>query len=155
MTKLPPKLVHEVKHAETKVVNKKEEPKIHMVAVLPGREIPLYKEVTLICTFYTTLEGGKLDSKGQPLSRGAAASNHIQYGTLINTEEYGTLRVVDVGSEKHFWYIDDSTYRIDIFVVRKSGESDYDYKKRVKDMGIKTIKGKILNKIGNDIDLLN
>lgn len=108
-------------------------------------------EVTLVCTYYTNLaiengtyNGQVLTATGEKLKEGMFACNYLEYGVKVYTKEYGVITKEDCGSPKHFPWISDTEYRIDIFVPREEGESDKQYLKRVNKLGVKEIKGWIL-----------
>lgn len=111
-----------------------------------GLEDKSAKEVTFHISFYTSLaceNGGwaNLTASGKTLADGMVANNHLPFGTKIYVEGYGLKTVEDRGSSKYFT---DET-KIDIFVPRQSGESDTEYRNRVKAMGRQDIKGYIFS----------
>lgn len=100
------------------------------------------KTYTFTITFYTELEGeGQgLTASGKRVAYGMVASNHLKFGTKIQLEGMGTFTVEDRGSAAHFNRIE----RIDVYVPRQKGESNATYQKRVAAMGVKKVKGTIL-----------
>lgn len=109
-----------------------------------GLQDKTVKEVTFHISFYTDLaceNGGwaNLTASGKTLADGMVANNQLPFGTKIYVEGYGLKTVEDRGSSKYFT---DET-KIDIYVPRKNGESDTEYRERVKAMGRKDIKGYI------------
>jgi 3D (Asp-Asp-Asp) domain-containing protein len=94
-------------------------------------------------TFYTDLEeenssAGPVNCHGERLSQGMVANNIIPQGTKIETKEFGELTVADRGGNNF-----NVRYRLDVFIARKDGESDTEYKHRVLNLGIMKIKGTI------------
>ena len=107
-----------------------------------GGYVNLDKEFTL--TFYTSLadeNGGYagMNAMGEQLQYGQVASNVFSFGTQIYLEGYGTFKVADRGGSAF-----NKSNRLDVFIPRKQDESDSQYKKRVNDMGIQKVRGKIL-----------
>lgn len=107
-----------------------------------GSYVNLDKEFTL--TFYTSLadeNGGYagMNAMGGQLQYGQVASNVFSFGTQIYLEGYGTFKVADRGGSAF-----NKSNRLDVFIPRKQDESDSQYKKRVNDMGIQKVRGKIL-----------
>lgn len=102
------------------------------------------QEKTFILTFYTGLieensEAGAVTCNGSKLRDGIVANNILRQGTIIITREYGELIVADKGGNNF-----NTINRLDVFVPRKKGENDYQYKKRVNTMGVVKIKGYII-----------
>ncbi len=100
-------------------------------------------EIDIVLTFYTSLaeeNGGYagINCTGGKLTPGMVANNVLPLGTEINTSEFGTLTVSDRGGNNF-----DTIHRLDVFIARNDGESDWEYKKRVNDMGKVKIKGYI------------
>ena len=107
-----------------------------------------YKTIKLIITFYTSLAGENsghesLNAQGGRLYPGTIASNCLPFGTKITTEQYGLLTVEDRGS-KNFNFINDHTYRVDMYISKQNGESNRQYQKRVYNMGKVEIDAKLL-----------
>lgn len=98
-------------------------------------------EIDIVLTFYTSLaeeNGGYagINCTGGKLTPGMVANNVLPLGTVIDTNEFGTLTVADRGGNNF-----DTIHRLDVFIARNDGESDWEYKKRVNDMGKVKIKG--------------
>ena len=103
----------------------------------------LYSLVPLELTYYTSLpeeNGGYTTTAIQTeLRHGVIASNYYPIGTKILIE--GTVYTVEDRGSSSF----NSPNRLDVFVERKSGESNSEYAKRVYSMGKKKVKGKIIS----------
>lgn len=103
-------------------------------------EVPI--ETEFILTFYTSLDCengyGAITCEGDSLQQGGVASNVYDLGTKIYLEGYGETIVNDRGGSNF-----NSSNRLDVFIEREYGESDYEYKQRVSKMGIVTVKGYI------------
>ncbi len=97
-----------------------------------------WKSFTL--TFYTNLPsengGYTITATGKSLSYGMVASNYYSLGKKIYLNGYGTMTVEDRGGSNF-----NSSSRLDVFIPRKSGESNTAYLSRVNSMGIQTVKG--------------
>lgn len=98
-------------------------------------------EIDIVLTFYTSLaeeNGGYagITCTGGKLTPGMVANNILPLGTEIYTSEFGTLTVSDRGGNNF-----NTIHRLDVFIARNDGESDWQYKKRVNDMGKVKIKG--------------
>lgn len=109
-----------------------------------------YKEVTVEISFYTDLTEensslGGIDAQGNPLVWGTiAVPREVPLGTKFEIEGYDNIFVArDRGSINHIRIKEDGTYRIDLFVPRKSGENNKSYWKRVNNYGKITRKAKI------------
>lgn len=102
-------------------------------------------DLTLEFSFYTDLaeeNGGYsgITCTGKRLKYGFIASNVWALGTKFQTEQGEIFTVSDTGGGDF-----NSYNRVDCFIPRNSGESDYQYKKRVLNMGRKIIKVKKIN----------
>lgn len=99
-----------------------------------------------ILTYYTSLNSengyGAITCTGERLRDGIVANNVYELGTRIQLEGYGEVVVADRGSNKHF----DTEERLDVYIARENDESNYEYSKRVNNMGKVKITGYILNK---------
>ena len=100
--------------------------------------------IELIFSFYTSLSsenGGNegITCTGSKLKYGDLASNVWGLGTQFKTQDGQIFTVVDKGGS-HF----NSYNRVDCYIPRQIGESDYQYYKRVNNMGHKTITVKII-----------
>ena len=103
--------------------------------------------IELIFSFYTSLSsenGGNegITCTGSKLKYGDLASNVWELGTQFETQNGQIFTVADKGGS-HF----NSYNRVDCYIPRNNGESDYQYYKRVNDMGHKTITVKLINSI--------
>ena len=98
-----------------------------------------------ILTFYTSLDCengyGAITSQGKKLTEGMVANNVFSIGTVIDLgSQWGQVTVSDRGSNKFF----NTESRLDVFIARNGGESDYNYKKRVNKLGKIVVKGRII-----------
>jgi len=104
------------------------------------------QKITFYLSFYTSLPGENGGysrmANGEPVNtaKNAVASNYYKLGTSITLEGYGTFTVKDRGGKSF-----NSPQRLDVLVLRKAGESDSEYKRRVLSMGRKTVTGWINN----------
>ncbi len=95
-------------------------------------------------SFYTALPeengGHGLMANGEPVATttNAVASNYYPLGTKIYLEGWGTFTVKDRGG-KNF----DSPNRLDVLILKKSGESNSAYKQRVMNLGRQTTTGSV------------
>lgn len=108
----------------------------------PVSETPK-KHVNIVATFYSALgeeNGGYvgINALGGKLKQGSlSVPKDIPLGTKFYIEGYGDFVADDRGGA--IKRIDANTIKVDIFIPRKSGESDNAYRKRVNNMGrIKT-----------------
>lgn len=89
---------------------------------------------TFYLSFYTALpeegSGYGVTASGEVPQAGMVASNYYPLGTQIYLEGIGNVRVADRGGSS----FDDSS-RLDVFVARRPGESDYEYKQRALSLG--------------------
>lgn len=89
---------------------------------------------TMTLTFYTDLNCengfGPVTASGKRLTNGHIANNVLPIGTKVYIDGYGMKTVEDRGGS-HF----NSSSNVDVFVPRRSGESDSAYYKRVNSMG--------------------
>ena len=107
------------------------------------KEINSYN-IELIFSFYTSLSSENGDNEGitcigSKLKYGDLASNIWGLGTKFKTQSGEIFTVADKGGS-HF----NSYNRVDCYIPRQIGESDYQYYKRVNNMGHKTITVKII-----------
>lgn len=124
------KIQEEVRRREEEIARRKKEEKKHSF------------DLTLEFSFYTDLaeeNGGYsgITCTGKRLEYGFIASNVWALGTKFQTEQGEIFTVSDTGGGDF-----NSHNRVDCFIPRNSGESDYQYKKRVLNMGKKIIKVK-------------
>ena len=97
-----------------------------------------YMDFTL--TFYTTVEcGGNISCEGKKLTQMVVANNVRPLGQKIELEGFGTLEVRDRGGNNFF-----NPFRLDVFLPRLQGESDYQYQKRARDLGRVKVKGRVV-----------
>lgn len=81
-------------------------------------------------------------ASGVNLFDGVVASNNFPFYTKIFLENYQkTYMVLDTGNKNVLKKLPDGSIKIDIFVPRKSGESNADYKNRIMDLGIRKTYG--------------
>lgn len=102
------------------------------------------EEETFILTFYTSLDSenssaGAVTCTGSKLRAGMVANNVLKLNTKIYLEGYGNVVVADTGGVNF-----NTRNRLDVFIPRKNGENDYQYKKRVLSMGKIKVKGYII-----------
>ena len=100
--------------------------------------------IGLIFSFYTDLaeeNGGHegITCTGERLQYGHLASNVWNLGVRFESKDGEIFTVADKGGS-HF----DSWNRVDCYIPRQTGESDYQYYKRVNNMGHKTITVKLI-----------
>ena len=100
--------------------------------------------IELIFSFYTSLSsenGGNegITCTGSKLKYGDLASNVWGLGTKFKTQSGEIFTIADKGGS-HF----NSHNRVDCYIPRQIGESDYQYYKRVNNMGHKTVTVKLI-----------
>lgn len=126
---------------EEKERKKKEE--LRLKELHRKQENEKYQEQIFELTFYSSLNCengyGAITCEGKPLKEGMVANNRIPLGTKIKLDDYGLVEVRDKGG-KYF----NNTYRLDVFVPRKDGESNSQYYKRIQKMGRVKVKGYII-----------
>lgn len=99
-------------------------------------------EKTFELTFYTSLpdeNGGFIHmANGERVdtATNAIASNYYKLGTQIYLNGYGTYTVKDRGGSSF-----NNSNRLDVLILRNAGESDSEYKTRVRNMGRKKVTG--------------
>ena len=109
-----------------------------------GQNVTKVTEIECKLSFYTSLARENagyenLTASGSALYPGVIANNMYPFGTDIYIEGFDMCQVMDRGGKGL------STYNnFDVYIPRNYGESDLDYYNRVNDMGIKTVKGYIL-----------
>lgn len=93
-------------------------------------------------TYYTDLPeengGWSITASGEAYRYGVVANNVHPMYTNIYLEGLGNFQVLDRGGSEFY-----ASNRLDIFIPRKSGESDSQYKSRVNGMGRRVYKGYI------------
>ena len=110
--------------------------------------------IDIECSFYTNLfeENGThcKDALGNLLTFGCVAIPYeLDLGTKLEIDLYPNTTFIgnDRGSKKHIRITEDGTYRIDVFIPRQYGESEFEYLTRVNNMGkVKTI-GRIVEQV--------
>lgn len=99
--------------------------------------------LTFNLTYYTDLPiengGWTVTATGDKLVFGVVANNVWPLYTKIYLEGYGTMTVKDRGGSEFY-----TKNRLDVFIPRKSGESNSAYLYRVNMMGRRTVKGRVL-----------
>ncbi|MPN08996.1 hypothetical protein SDC9_156284 [bioreactor metagenome] len=95
---------------------------------------------TFTLSFYTNLPsengGYTITATGESLRYGMVASNYYSLGKKIYLSGWGTFTVKDRGGSNFY-----SSTRLDVFIPRRSGESNSTYLARVNNMGLKKVKG--------------
>lgn len=117
------------------------------------KESPSYKEVNVRVSFYTSLaseNGGYagMNAINGKLKLGSiSAPKGVPFGSIISIpkmQSYLGITDFKVDDRGGAIYIrDDGTYKLDVYVPRKQGESDTEYFNRVNNMGIVNTKAKI------------
>ena len=84
-----------------------------------------------------------ITASGVPVEEGhIAVPRNIPFGSKIILEGKEYI-ATDTGNPKYICELSDGTLRVDVFVGRQYGENDYQYEKRVNNMGTKKIEGKL------------
>ena len=101
-------------------------------------------DIDLVFSYYTDLSeenGGYtgITCTGEPLKYGHIASNVWELGTQFKTQDGQIFTVADKGGNDF-----NSYNRVDCYIPKQPGESDYQYYKRVNNMGHKTIAVKLI-----------
>lgn len=111
-------------------------------AKMQAEEEKKFKEIDVEISFYTDLECensslGAVDAQGNSLIWGTlAVPREVSLGTKFSIEGYNDTFVArDRGSIKHIRIKNDGTYRIDMFIPKKEGESRDKYYERVNNYG--------------------
>lgn len=96
-----------------------------------------------ILTFYTSLDFengfGAITCTGERLHDGIVANNVLSLGTKIQLDGYGEVVVSDRGGSSF-----NSDTRLDVYIPKENDESNYEYSKRVNNMGKVKVTGYIL-----------
>lgn len=106
---------------------------------------------TFIVTYYgsTYNECGNnhfITASGIPVQEGhIAVPRSIPFGSKIILDGIEYI-ATDTGNPKYICELSDGTLRVDVFVGRQYGENDYQYEKRVNNMGTKKIEGELYMK---------
>lgn len=100
------------------------------------------KKQEFILTYYTDLNSengyGAVNCLGERLEHTMIASNYYPLGTKIVIDGV-TYEVRDRGSSRF-----NNPKRLDMFIPRNQGESNREYYKRVNNMGVRKVKGYII-----------
>ena len=84
-----------------------------------------------------------ITASGVPVEEGhIAVPRSIPFGSKIILEGKEYI-ATDTGNPKYICELSDGTLRVDIFIERQYGENDYQYEKRVNNMGVKKIVGEL------------
>ena len=84
-----------------------------------------------------------ITASGIPVQEGhIAVPRSIPFGSKIILEGVEYI-ATDTGNPKYICELSDGTLRVDVFIERQFGESDYQYEKRVNNMGVKKITGEL------------
>ena len=84
-----------------------------------------------------------ITASGVPVEEGhIAVPRSIPFGSKIILEGKEYI-ATDTGNPKYICELSDGTLRVDVFVGRQYGENDYQYEKRVNNMGTKKIEGEL------------
>ena len=84
-----------------------------------------------------------ITASGVPVEEGhIAVPRNIPFGSKIILEGKEYI-ATDTGNPKYICELSDGTLRVDVFVGRQYGENDYQYEKRVNNMGTKKIEGEL------------
>ena len=84
-----------------------------------------------------------ITASGVPVEEGhIAVPRNIPFGSKIILEGKEYI-ATDTGNPKYICELSDGTLRVDVFIERQYGESDYQYEKRVNNMGTKKIVGEL------------
>ena len=87
-----------------------------------------------------------ITASGVPVEEGhIAVPRSIPFGSKIILEGKEYI-ATDTGNPKYICELSDGTLRVDVFIERQYGESDYQYEKRVNNMGTKKIVGELYMK---------
>ena len=100
------------------------------------------KKQEFILTYYTDLNSengyGAVNCLGERLEHTMIASNYFPLGTKIVIDGI-TYEVRDRGSSRF-----NNSKRLDVFIPRNQGESNREYYKRVNNMGVRKVKGYVI-----------
>lgn len=137
-TRVPVKKVKAEEKKKPAVSTKKVEAKKPAAKKTSSKSNANWKTFKL--SFYTNLPsengGWTITASGKKLKYGMAASNYYSIGKKIHLEGWGEFTIEDRGGSNF-----NNSTRLDIFIPRKSGESNSAYLKRVNMMGLKSVKG--------------
>ena len=87
-----------------------------------------------------------ITASGVPVEEGhIAVPKSIPFGSKIILEGKEYI-ATDTGNPKYICELSDGTLRVDVFIGRQYGESDYQYEKRVNNMETKKIVGELYMK---------
>lgn len=135
----------QVQYEKKKLENEKkaEEERLKKELEEQKKNEPEWQE--FIVSFYTGLDEensihGAVNCRNLPLERGMVANNVLPYGTKIFLDnDYGIRTVADTGGNNF-----NSSNRIDLFVARRDGETEDQWKARAYSYGIQKVKGYII-----------
>lgn len=85
-----------------------------------------FEDIIIHVTYYTnidnTLQGGKNDRRGKPLTSHSmpvvAMPSDVPYGSYLDIKDHGTFKVVDTGGA--IKWIDENTCKVDVFIPNVS-----------------------------------
>lgn len=122
---------------------KPKETKLNKTFILKSdKQITSPRKQEFIVTYYTDLNSengyGAVNCLGERVEHTMIASNYYPLGTKIRIDGI-TYEVRDRGSSRF-----NNPKRLDMFIPRNQGESNREYYKRVNAMGVKTVKGCII-----------
>ena len=84
-----------------------------------------------------------ITASGVPVEEGhIAVPRNIPFGSKIILEGKEYI-ATDTGNPKYICELSDGTLRVDVFIERQYEENDYQYEKRVNNMGTKKIEGEL------------
>lgn len=144
-----------LKHITEEAKKKKEENEAKLKAQKEQEEAKKEAEIqqgrkeTFVLTYYGSTvnecgNGKGITASGKKVSDGMVASPSIlKFGTKIRING-NVYTVEDRGNPTFIHVNNDGSIRLDVYVPREAGESDYQYEKRVNKMGVQRIEGYIL-----------
>ena len=84
-----------------------------------------------------------ITASGVPVQQGhIAVPKSIPFGSKIIIEGNEYI-ATDTGNPEYICELSDGTLRVDVFIERLHGENDYQYEKRINNMGVKKVVGKL------------
>lgn len=139
-TREPVKKVRVEEKKKPAVQTKKSQPSVKKTTSTKSSSSSNKNWKTFKLSFYTNLPsengGWTITASGKELKYGMAASNYYSLGKKIYLEGWGEFTIEDRGGSNF-----NTSTRLDIFIPRKSGESNSAYLYRVNQMGLKSVKG--------------
>lgn len=137
------KYIKKLKEEEERIRKEKREAEEQKKKQIQNRGLSGEGNILFELTFYTDLPeengGHTITASGKPLEYGVVASNKYPIGTKLRLGSMGTFTVEDRGGREF-----NNSNRLDVFIPRQSGESNCQYKNRVRNMGRIKLKGDIL-----------